>query len=231
MSCTDDSAPPQKRAPHSSYKNCAAESLPAALPFQTLPSSPQAFRRIQRPLHRQLSPPHRRSHSAKSSVHPSHSLLLLPPGAPVAPAHCAARLHFPPSRSAAAPRSHRQQRSFLPTHSGPPTAAKSAPPAPENPPGARAVTAELTGRHTRGETDLAETRFASPTLPDSGAWPPARAHSRESVCLLPLARPRLPPAHAATSPAWPPACRQSRPGTACRRPLARIFPHVSPPLR
>src|ERR1700687_3112822 len=79
------------------------------------------------------------------------------------------RPHFGASRSVAAPRSHRRRKSSLSTRSAPPLAAQSAPLAPENPPAARAAAAAPAEKHTRDETNPAETHSASPVLPGSGA--------------------------------------------------------------
>src|ERR1700736_4094153 len=170
-SCTDDSVPSPTPAPHSSCESCAAEFPPAALPFQTLRSYSQAFQTIRRSLHlrRQLAPPRRRPRPPKPPARPRRSPLLLRPAAPTARPHCAARAHFQANCSAAAPRSHRQQNSSLSTHSAPPPAAQSAPPEPENPPAARGAPAAPTEKHTRDETDPAETHSASLALPGSGA--------------------------------------------------------------
>src|SRR5216684_4214347 len=133
-SCTDDSVPSPTHAPHSSCESCAAESPPAALPSQTLRSCLQAFQTIRRPLHlrRSLAPP-RRLHPAEPTAHLRRSPLLLPPAAPDAPPHCAARARFQANCSAAAPRSRRRRNSSLSTHSARPLAQQSATPARRNP--------------------------------------------------------------------------------------------------
>src|SRR5262249_8635547 len=133
--------------------------------------------------------------------------------------------YFPATHIAAVPRSPHSKSSSLSIRFAPPPARRSALLVPQNPRHVPAKVEVVAERHTRDERGHAETNFASPDLPGSGASQRQPAHSPSPVCRRQRAPLLLLPARATISPASPPAYRQSRPETACRLPLVRICQH------